>query len=180
MVDLLMKKTLIAALALSFVSVVAQAQTTAPASAPAAAGSQQSIQTSDTGWQTICRPSAKDRAKQDCSVFHETYTANDRLRIVSIEIAKAEKGRVLAVSVPTGVSLKDGVEITIDGANKQAASFTNCQNNGCIASLDLTDKNLDAIKKGKSISVAFSDAAGNKIKTDTALIGFTAAVTRAD
>jgi hypothetical protein len=43
MVDLLMKKTLIAALALSFVSVVAQAQTTAPAPAPAAAGSQQSI-----------------------------------------------------------------------------------------------------------------------------------------
>ena len=173
-----MKKALIAALALSFVSVVAQAQTSAPA--PAAAGNQQSIQTADTGWQTICRPSAKDRAKQDCSVFHETFTANDRLRIVSIEIAKGEKGRVLAVSVPTGVSLKDGVEITIDGANKQQASFTNCQNNGCIASLDLADKTLDAIKKGKSISIGFSDAAGSKIKTDTALIGFTAAVTRAE
>ena len=173
-----MKKTLIAALALSVVSVVAQAQTSAPA--PAAAGNQQSIQTADTGWQTICRPSAKDRAKQDCSVVHETFTANDRLRIAAIELVKGDKGRVMVLSAPMGVSLKDGIEITVDGANNQQASFTGCQNNGCFASLDISDKTLDVIKKGKSLAVSFADAQGSKVKADIALVGFTAAVARAD
>ena len=173
-----MKKTLIAALALSVVSVAAQAQTSAPA--PAAAGNQQSIQTADTGWQTICRPSAKDRAKQDCSVVHETFTTNDRMRIAAIEIVKAEKGRVMVLSAPMGVSLKDGIEISVDGANKQQASFTGCQNNGCFASIEIADKTLDVIKKGKALSVGFSDAQGNKVKADIALLGFTAAIARAE
>ncbi len=171
-----MKKTLIAALALSLLPVLAQAQAPAPAADPKS----QSIQTADTGWQTICRPSAKDRAKQDCSVVHETFTTNDRMRIAALEFVKGEKGRVLVLSAPMGVSLKDGIEITIDGANKQQASFTGCQNNGCFASLDISDKTIDVIKKGKSLSVGFSDAQGSKVKADIALVGFTAAINRAD
>lgn len=174
-----MKKTLIAALALSMLPVIAQAQTSAPA-ASSSTPNTQSIQTADTGWQTLCRPSAKDRAKQDCSVFHETFATNDRLRIAALEVMKGEKGRVMVISVPMGVSLKDGVEITVDGANKLTASFTGCQTNGCVATIDLTDKSLDVIKKGKTISVGFADAQGSKVKADIALIGFTAAVTRAD
>lgn len=171
-----MKKTLIAALALSLLPVLAQAQAPAPVADPKS----QSIQTADTGWQTICRPSAKDRAKQDCSVVHETFTTNDRMRIAALEFVKGEKGRVLVLSAPMGVSLKDGIEITIDGANKQQASFTGCQNNGCFASLDISDKTIDVIKKGKSLSVGFSDAQGSKVKADIALVGFTAAINRAD
>ncbi len=171
-----MKKISVLALVLSLLPVVAQAQ----APAPAGDGKSQNIQTADTGWQTICRPNAKDRAKQDCSVVHETFTTNDRLRIAAIEIVKAEKGRVMVLSAPMGVSLKDGIEISVDGANKQQASFTGCQNNGCFASIEIADKTLDVIKKGKALSVGFSDAQGNKVKADIALLGFTAAITRAE
>jgi invasion protein IalB len=173
-VDLLMKKLLIAALALTVLPIAAQAQ------APAADSKNQSIQTAESGWQTICRPSAKDRAKQDCSVIYETFVANDRLRIAAVEFARGEKSRVLNVSVPMGVALKEGIEITIDGANKMQSAYTSCLNNGCIVSMDLADKTLDIIKKGKILSVSFSDANGNKVKADMSLVGFTAAINRAD
>lgn len=169
-----MKKTLIAALALSFTAVLAQAQ------APAADNKPQSIQTIETGWQTICRSNAKDRTKMDCSVVHETLTANDRLRIAAVEIGKGEKGRLMVLTLPMGVSLRDGAEVTTDGANKLQAAYSGCQNNGCVATIDLADKALDTIKKGKTLSVSFSDAGGNKIKADVPLIGFTAAIAKAE
>ena len=174
--DFKIKKIYTLALALSLFPVIAQAQ----APAPAADGKSQSIQTADSGWQTICRPSAKDRAKQDCSVIHETFTANDRLRIAAIELVKGEKGRVMVLSAPIGVSLKDGIDITVDGANKQIASFTGCQNSGCFASIEISEKALDVIKKGKALSVSFFDGQGSKVKADIALIGFATAVARAE
>ena len=140
----------------------------------------QSIQTAETGWQVICRPQQADRAKLDCSVVYETFTTNDRVRVAAVEIVKGDKGRTMIVSVPVGVNLKDGIELMVDGANRQALSFASCQANGCFATLDLDAKLVDMIRKGKNLSAGFSDGQGSKVKVDISLVGFNAAYLKSE
>ena len=86
----------------------------------------------------------------------------------------------MIVSVPVGVNLKDGVELTVDGANRQVLSFASCQANGCFATLDLDSRLIDAVRKGKNISAGFSDGQGSKVKVDISLVGFNAAFLKSD
>ncbi len=146
----------------------------------AGASRTQSIQTSETGWQVICRPQQADRSKLDCSVVYETFTTNDRMRVAAVEIIKGEKGRTIVVSVPVGVNLKDGIELMVDGGSRQVLSFASCQSNGCFATLDLDAKLVDAVRKGKNISVGFSDGQANKVKVDISLVGFNAAYLKSE
>ncbi len=140
----------------------------------------QSIQTAETGWQVICRPQQADRAKLDCSMVYETFTTNDRVRVAAVEIVKGEKGRTIIVSVPVGVSLKDGIELMLDGANRQVLGFASCQSNGCFATLDLDAKLVDTIRKGKNLSASFNDGQGSKVKVDISLVGFNAAFLKSE
>jgi invasion protein IalB len=140
----------------------------------------QSIQTAETGWQVICRPHQADRSKLDCSIVYETFTTNDRVRVTAVEIVKGEKGRTVIVSVPVGVNLKDGLELMIDGANRQALTYASCQSNGCFATFDMDAKLIDTIRKGKNLSVGFSDGQGSKVKVDISLVGFNAAFLKSD
>jgi hypothetical protein len=84
------------------------------------------------------------------------------------------------VSVPVGVNLKDGLELMIDGANRQALTYASCQSNGCFATFDMDAKLIDTIRKGKNLSVGFSDGQGSKVKVDISLVGFNAAFLKSD
>ncbi len=140
----------------------------------------QSIQTSETGWQVICRPQQADRAKLDCSVVYETFTTNDRMRVAAVEIIKGEKGRTIIISVPVGVNLKDGIELMVDGASRQTLGFASCQSNGCFATMDMDAKFVELMRKGKNISAGFSDGQGSKVKVDISLVGFNAAYLKSE
>jgi invasion protein IalB len=140
----------------------------------------QSIQMTETGWQVVCRASGQDRTKLGCSLIHETFSQQDRVRIMAVEIAKGEKGRSVIVTVPQGVSLKDGIEFGIDGAKQSQLSYTHCANNSCFAVLDLTEAMVNTLKKGKLLEMSFQDLQGSKLKTDIPLAGFTQALTNAD
>jgi invasion protein IalB len=150
-------------------------------SAPAEGASKtQNIQTAETGWQVVCRFATQDRAKLTCSMVYETYSANDRVRIASVELAKAEKNRVMIVSAPIGVSLKEGILVELDNAKFGQLPYSHCQNNGCFASLDITDAMVTSLKKAKILSLTFLDLQGSKIKSDISLVGFGAAFDKSD
>jgi invasion protein IalB len=153
------------------------AQTAAPAEG---ASKTQNIQTAETGWQVVCRFATPDRAKLSCSMVFETYSANDRVRIASVEIVKAEKNRAMLVSAPIGVSLKEGILVELDAAKFGQLSYSHCQNNGCFATLDLTDAMVANLKKAKILSLTFLDLQGSKIKSDISLAGFSTAFDKSD
>jgi invasion protein IalB len=140
----------------------------------------QSIQMTETGWQVICRALGQDRSKLGCSLLHETYSQQDRVRVMAVELAKADKSRSMIVTVPQGVSLKDGVEFAIDGAKQAQLAYTHCVNNGCFAMLELTDATLNTLKKGKILEMSFLDLQGSKLKTDIPLSGFAQALAKSD
>ena len=140
----------------------------------------QNIQTAETGWQVVCRAANQERTKFGCSIIHETYSAQDRVRLTSVEIVKAEKNRTLIVSVPQGVSLKDGIELGIDGVKQSILTYSHCANNSCFATFDLADSGVTNLKKGKILELTFQDLQGSKIKTDIPLVGFAQALVKAD
>ena len=140
----------------------------------------QSIQMTETGWHVICRAAGQDRAKLGCSLLHETYSQQDRVRVLAVEIVKGDKGRSMIATVPQGVSLKDGIEFGVDGAKQAQLSYSHCVNNNCFAILDLTDAALAVLKKGKVLEMSFQDLQASKIKTDVPLSGFNVALSKAD
>lgn len=140
----------------------------------------QNIQTAETGWQVVCRAANQDRSKLGCSLIHETYSAQDRVRIASVEIIKAEKTRTMVVSVPQGVSLKEGIEFTIDNGKQSTLAYSHCMNNSCIATFELSDGIVNNLKKAKSMELSFQDLQGSKIKTDIPLSGFVQSMAKAD
>lgn len=140
----------------------------------------QSIQMTETGWQVICRALGQDRSKLACSLLHETYSQQDRARVMAIEIVKGDKARSLIVTVPQGVSLKEGVDFAIDGAKQAQLSYSHCANNSCFAVADLTEAMVNNLKKGKILEMTFQDLQSSKLKTDIPLTGFAVALTKAD
>ena len=149
-------------------------------SAPNADTKTESIQTADTGWQVICRSLATDRQKLTCSLTHEVFSANDRSRLVALEISKSDKGRALLVSTPMGVNLTSGVEVSLDGASPLKGQFSSCQGNGCVSVIELSDANIASFKKSKISAVSFSDLRGAKIKIDVSLAGIVPAFAKMD
>ena len=140
----------------------------------------QSIQMTETGWQVMCRASGQDRSKLGCSLLHETYSQQDRGRVMAIEIVKGDKGRSMIVTVPQGVSLKDGIEFSVDGTKQAQLAYSHCANNSCFAILDLTEAMVTNLKKGKVLEMTFQDLQASKIKNDIPLIGFPVALTKAE
>jgi invasion protein IalB len=140
----------------------------------------QNIQTAETGWQVVCRAVSQDRTKLGCSLIHETYSAQDRVRLTSVELVKAEKTRTMIISVPQGVSLKEGIEFGIDGTKQSVLAYSHCINNSCFATTDLSDAAINNLKKGKAMELSFLDLQGSKIKTDIPLTGFAQSLGKAD
>lgn len=140
----------------------------------------QNIQTANTGWQVICRPMGNDRAKLNCAVLSETFSANERVRIAAVEIVKGDKGRVMVVSVPSGVNLKEQIEFGIDAAKPTTLAYSHCLGNFCFATQDLSTATLDAMKKAKAVSFAFTDMQGSKVKAEILLEGFNAALAKSE
>jgi hypothetical protein len=140
----------------------------------------QSIQMTETGWQVICRAMGQDRTKLGCSLLHETYSQQDRARVMAIEIVKGDKARSLIVTVPQGVSLKEGVDFAIDGAKQAQLSYSHCANNSCFAVLELTDAMVNTLKKGKLLEMTFQDLQSSRLKTDIPLTGFAVALAKAN
>ena len=176
-----MKNHILTATALLVGLYLTPALAQAPGASPSEGATKtQAIQTSDTGWQVICRPTSADRAKLNCTVVFETISTNERVRLAGVEIIKGEKGRVIIVSTPQGVSLKDGIELVLDGGAKTPVPYSSCQGNICFGVIDLKDDMIANFKKAKSVSISYADAQGNKVKIDTSLTGFTQALAKAD
>jgi invasion protein IalB len=140
----------------------------------------QSIQMTETGWQVICRSLGQDRTKLGCSLLHESYSQQDRTRMMAVEIVKGDKNRSMIVTVPQGVSLKDGIEFGIDAAKQAQLPYTHCANNSCFAVLEMSEAVVNTLKKGKLLELSFQDLQGSKLKTDIPLSGFTQAQAKAD
>jgi invasion protein IalB len=88
-------------------------------------------------------------SKMSCSVVQETFSVNNRAKLLSVEFLKTDKGEAAVILVPQGVNLKAGVDVAVDGSAKMNFAYSHCLNNQCLATADMSAAQLSAFKKAK-------------------------------
>ncbi len=130
-------------------------------------------------WGYKCEKSQGDE-KEICFIFQRITSKNDNKRIADTTIAylpKVDKP-VMVITLPLGVFLPAGIQLTVDEAKDEAARapFIQCIQDGCQARAQLDDKLIAKMKGGKRIVVAFLTPQQKQLAFPISLSGFTAAI----
>jgi len=140
----------------------------------------QSFKIAETGWKNICQIVEIEKPRVDCSIVHETFSVEEKIRMLGIEISRKDKSRSLILSTPIGVSLSEGIEISFDGQNNSKIIIAGCQATGCFGLVDLSDNLYSNFKKYKIFTVKYNDLNGSGIKIDISLNNFSLISSRSD
>ncbi len=140
----------------------------------------QNIQTQTTGWRVMCALVTPELDRLNCALTHETFSANQQLRLSSVEIIKGAKGRVMILTTPTGVDLTGGIEISSATLAIKKVNYIGCQGATCFGTIDVTDAMIAAFKRDKTLNISFSDLQGSKLKAEVSLQGFGIALARSE
>jgi invasion protein IalB len=111
-----------------------------------------------------------------CVLFQDLVDQNSQQPLMQIAVGLwgPEKLRGVILTVPLGVTLPPGLEISIDEQAITRAPFFQCAQNGCQSRLPLNDELLAKMRAGQSGTVAFADGNGRVIPIPFSLQGFTA------
>ena len=96
------------------------------------------------------------------------------LNIAVGHVPEAEKP-ILRITTPLGTLLPEGMKVQIDAGEVSRLPFVFCSRVGCHIEVGVTDKFLEAIKKGNKIKLTFLDLGGRSFEVPVSLSGFTKA-----
>ncbi len=118
--------------------------------------------------------------KEICFIFQRITSKNDDKRIADTTIAYLPKidKPVMVITLPLGVFLPAGIQLTVDDSKEDAvrAPFIQCIQDGCQARAPLDDKLITKMKGGKRMIVAFLTPQQKQLAFPISLNGFTAAI----
>jgi invasion protein IalB len=127
------------------------------------------------GWFKIC---AKQADVDLCNTQYQLLADNGQLitAVSLLDIKGKTNRKVFQVSVPPGRLIQPGVGMAIGTANPTKMDYAICFSDRCIAELELTDKLLASLKKGKEITLSSINFQRQANPVKISLDGFTAAV----
>ncbi len=113
----------------------------------------------------------------DCKMSQTIIMKKTSQRILTIVIRKGEneKNPSMMLSLPHGLFLPAGVNLSVDGKQIRKLPVQTCDKAGCYAGLPVSPELLEAMRKGNQISVSLQDLKKRKIKVSATLAGFTSA-----
>ena len=125
-------------------------------------------------WITRCMPSGES---QQCHIEQNIVAGKEKkLRLMTVQIGYFDQRRIANFIAPLGVLLMPGVSLEVDGFKfSKPMPFNFCNNAGCSASVELDDKMIGLMKKGKKLVANIVDPGGKKIAVPVSLNGFTPA-----
>lgn len=150
----------------------------APAATPATATAPAELPIVDRGWRVVCQSLASDRSALQCVVLFEAFRDTGQ-RLLALEIGREGTERRLFVTAPLGVSLAAPLDFAIDKSAPVKAAYQVCQAAGCIAAAPLRAQDLEALRRGKVLTVSY-EIGGQKLSMPVSLDGFSAAMRRAE
>jgi invasion protein IalB len=106
-------------------------------------------------WLKICEP-ANDKSKGGCTMFQQLGSETGQLLAVAQIIEeKIDKGtnRAFRINLPLGFALQPGIKIIIDKYDPIDGKYVICMQGTCIAESAVTEAFVDALKKGKVLTV---------------------------
>jgi invasion protein IalB len=127
---------------------------TAPAPAAAAAAEPEKVNSARPAWTVACF-SASRAAAPDCKI-EQRLLAKETGRLLSaavIDIPGATRKAVLLMQLPNGLALQEDVSLSIDDGAAMPLILQSCDGSGCYATLALTPALIEAMEKGKVMTV---------------------------
>jgi len=126
-------------------------------------------------WTARCEtpPGAK---RERCYIFQNIVHKESGQRLLHVAVGYlAMNARPAAVlTLPLGISLPPGVELSVDGGDALSVDIERCDTSGCIGLLALDDDLIAAMKSGRQARITFHDGARRRIGVPVSLMGFTA------
>lgn len=125
-------------------------------------------------WQIYCN--TDDLGAQQCFMGQALDEETSGRRALTAMVLKAPDGSVaLRMTVPLGVLIPAGVNLTIDAADIGDVGYVACFPDGCMTQVGLSPEVLAQLKGGVEAVVTVQDFDGQPIALPLSLSGFTAA-----
>lgn len=132
-------------------------------------------------WSARCQdvPVDENATRKVCSIFVDIRVEEDQnMRILSVAIAKndQENETGAVIQTPLGTILPQGVALKVDENEQFGGPFLFCRSAGCEAHLGLTAAQLQQMRAGATMHVAFIHIQGGQIEVPVSLSGISAAL----
>ena len=130
-------------------------------------------------WRKTCQSDGGGRTVL-CLTSQETRDAQSGTSVLSISVWEERKEqtstRHLRIDVPTGVSVADGVKVSLDQRRFAVGGFDTCRQATCNAQLPLSDADLSLLRLGSRLEITFVSANGMENETGVGLDGLARAL----
>lgn len=130
-------------------------------------------------WRKICQTDRRGKSVL-CRTSQETRVAHSGTFVLSISVWEERREqnstRHLRIDFPTGVSVADGVKLSLDQRRLAVGGFDICGPATCRAELQLSDADLSLLRSGSRLAINFVSANGMKNETEVGLEGLARAL----
>ncbi|MDX7950997.1 invasion associated locus B family protein [Lichenihabitans sp. Uapishka_5] len=150
------------------------------AAAPAPAAGQQpqgpvklDLISTGSDWVKVCGQDSGN-GKKICYTTRDFSTAADQPPAIALAVydVTGDDSRVFRLLTPVGLLIKPGFRYSVDKGAQVDGQFEICMPNGCFAETRIKGPQVDALKKGTTLNVAFKNSANNEVTFTMPLAGF--------
>lgn len=143
------------------------------ASSASAQESPDTLRETHGDWQKHCALDAM--GLEECFLFQAVDMQANGERVMTVIAASPPSAEpLLRITVPLGVLLPNGLNMTIDGDDLGTVGFLTCFVDGCMTQVTLTADVLSSMKAGNAASITIYDTVGQPASLPLSLSGFTA------
>lgn len=133
-----------------------------------------SLRATHGDWQVLC--TLNDALLEECFIGQALDDQNSGRRAMTVMVMKAPDGTsALRITVPLGVLIPTGLNLSVDGADIGDVGFVACFPDGCMTQVGMSPEVIASLKSGTEAKVTVHDFDNQRITLPLSLIGFTAA-----
>jgi invasion protein IalB len=136
-------------------------------SVPGIANAATKIEKTFGPWRVIC---VEDNGAKQCSMVQSRQQARSKQVVVAWSVAKTPKGEVVnSVIVPAGISIPEGVRISVGDQKPSTLGYSICGPRACQATVNLDEA---ALASGQMLSVNYVRANKQLVQAQIDLKGY--------
>lgn len=134
-------------------------------------------------WRLICSVQsdpATAQAPQTCFISERVIDPGSQKTVLVVTVGYFRAGGQpgALISMPLGIPLSTGVQISVDGRTVSTIPFEVCRRDGCQAFMPLTDSIVSAFKAGNAAAATVRTGERGAFNVPFSLQGFTAGFAR--
>lgn len=129
----------------------------------------------EPAWATRCL-AAERGAALTCVMEQRLLNQGGQLvAAVIVRVSGADPEPELAMQLPLGIDLAQGVRMRIDQGAEQQLAVRTCESSGCYLEIPLPEELLGKLKAGQTLTLQLKPMEGEAVSLPFTLAGFTAA-----